>query len=156
MDTDDSYLDDEFYVVMAGELPPDEIMEYHEERTQKLIDDPDSPVKNRGPPAPASDTHIVGDGIPVDGWITFYNPEKLRSLEPYKHGTFPFRDHRKDDSEWFGRPDADKWHRSPIWKWQNPEDPVDDITLNPSIGRRGDGDEVTFHCYIRNGEIDWL
>lgn len=156
MDTDDKYLGDEFYVVMAGEKPPQRIREYYDKRTEKLVNDPDSPVSGRGPPAPASHTHIVNDDVPVDGWVTFYDPEKLEALEPYKHGTFPFRDHRKDDAPWFGRPDSEKWHRSPVWKWQNPEeDPHEDLTLNPSIGTQSD-QELSFHCYIRNGEIDWL
>jgi hypothetical protein len=149
-------LDDEIYVVMAGELPPDHILEFQDKRSEELVNDPDSALVSKGPPSPARDTHIVGDDIPVDGWVTFYDPEKLHALEPFKHGTFPFRSVEKDDAPWFGRPDADKWHRSPIWKWQNPdEDPHERLTLNPSIGRQ-DEDGITFHCYIRNGEIDWL
>lgn len=156
MDTDETYLNDEFFVVMAGDLPPDDVVDARRESHRKRIEDPDSPLV--GPaeyePSPAKEHYAGQPDLPVDGWVTFYDPDLLAAGEPFKHGTFPFRDHRSSES-WFARPNAEKWNRGPVWKWQNPgEDPHESLTLSPSIGLGGG--EITFHCYIRNGEIDWL
>lgn len=157
MDTEDKYLGDSFYVVMAGELPPDFVVEAMEENHRKRVENDDSSLV--GPkewePSPAKENHIVGEQPEVDGWVTFYDPDLLEQGEPFKHGTFPFRSVEKDGA-WFARPDGDKWSRSPIWEWKNPtEDPSENLTLSPSIGLQGDG-EITFHCHIRDGEIDWI
>lgn len=161
MDTADKYTGDEFYVVMAGETPPDHIVEARKRYHRERVADDDDPLA--GPdewtPSPASDEYRVGDNsVPVDGWVTLYDPEKLAAGEPFKHGTFPFRAAGRDDHGWFARPDAGKWRRMPVWKWQNPAaDPHESLTLNPSIGRRDtDSGDITLHLYIRNGEIDWI
>lgn len=108
-------------------------------------------------------TTAVGD-IPIDGIVEFryprYQDDQPDEFRPDEDGyfwrvTFPFRDHRKDDEPWFRLPDEEKWKRHPIWKWKNPEEPVENATLSPSIGMKGD-DGMDFHCYIRGGEIDWL
>lgn len=40
-----------------------------------------------------------------------------------------------------------------VWKWENPSDPIEDITLSPSL--RLDNDSLgSFHIYIRDGEIE--
>lgn len=157
MDTDEKYLNDEFYVCLAGETPPDFIIDISKERRKEKIEDPDSPLV--GPeeyePSEARDHHYLNDDVDVDGWVTFYDPELLEDHEPFKHGTFPFRNHNKGD-QWFARPDSDEWDRHPVWKWTNPdEDPHENLTLEPSIGKRSDGG-VNFHCFIRNGEIEWV
>lgn len=139
-DTEDKYLDDEFYIALTSDHAFDE----YDTIGHNL------PEEN---PGRGRDTHIVGEQPPVDGWVTFYDPELLEDGEPYKHGTFPFRDKNRDGL-WFARPDADEWHRSPIWKWTNFGQPLNEMTLKPSIGM-GSG-ELNFHCYIRGGEIEWL
>lgn len=155
MDTKPEYRDGlDFYVTMSGELPPDFVVEARERNMQERIADPDDPVSGWGGVSPCPETTHIG-GVPIDGQVTFYYPDKVESGDPFKYGDFPFRD-ADTDGPWFMRPDADKWRRQPIWKWQNPDaDPHEDLTLSPSIGRRADGD-IVFHCYIRDGEIDWL
>lgn len=156
MDTAEKYLNDEFFVTMAGELPPEHIVEQRRASMEARVEDPDDPVAEWGGPSPARDHHYLGEQPPVDGWVTFYDPDLLAAGEPFKHGDFPFRSVGKDDAPWFARPDAENWSRHPIWKWQNPDaDPHESLTLSPSIGTRAD-DTVTFHCYIRDGSIEWL
>ena len=158
MDTDEDYLGDEIYVTMAGELPPDDIVEVMAERHRQRIEDPDSPIV--GPDEyearPARDTHAMNEDVPVDGFVTFYDPNLLASGDAFKHYSFPFRDHRKDEHPWFARPDAEKWSRNPVWKWQDPDaDPHESLTLKPSLGIQGE-EGILFHCWIRTGEIEWL
>lgn len=156
MDTDKKYRDDEFYVVMAGERPPSFVREAHEERMEAKKEDPDDPLADYESLTPARDSHAINPDVPVDGFVTFYDPGLLESGSAYKHGTFPFRSVNKDDPPWFARPDDDEWSRHPVWKWQNPdEDPNHHLTLTPSIGLRGD-DGIRFHVFIRDGEIVWL
>lgn len=108
--------------------------------------------------------NLAGTDIPIDGVVEFryprYQDDQPDEFRPDEDGyfwrlTYPYRSIEKDEHPWFGRPDAEDFHRRPIWKWQNPDEPLDEMTLNPSIGKRSDG-EIDFHCYIRNGEIDWL
>lgn len=141
MDTDEKYLGDEIFVTLAGERGPDWYVEHMESR--------DSCVRVN----PANDHHALDPDVPVDGWITFYDPDLLEAGEPFKHGTFPFRDHRKDGAPWAAFPAKPKGKRQPVWQWKNPEDDVGDLTLSPSIGT---GDPVNFHCYVREGKIEWL
>lgn len=154
-DTDEKYLGDEFYVTMAGDLPPEFVTDVMEERHRESVEDPDSPLV--GPPdytpSPRNDHHAINPDVPVDGWVTFYDPALLESGDAFKHGTFPFRSVEKD-GPWFARPDGEKWSRSPVWKWENPDaDPHESLTLSPSIGL---GDPLSFHCFIRDGGIEWL
>jgi len=156
MDTDEEYLDDEIYVVMAGNYPPEDIMEVMKERHRERVEDPDSHVA--GPPElkyePAKPSQQFGCGATVDGWVTFYDLEKLENKDAFKHYTFPFRDVNKDDEPWAAFPDGENFKQHPIWKWQNPdEDPHESLTLSPSIGV---GHPLEFHCYIRDGGIEWL
>lgn len=145
MDTLDIYLDDKFYVVMAGEKPDEKFRL----TSRGMSDQAEGAIVK-----PAREKHYLGEQPPVDGWVTFYNPDLLEQGEPFKHGTFPFRDYRTDGL-WFAKPDEDEWSKHPIWKWQNPEeDPHSNLTLKPSIGKQ-DG-KITFHCHIRNGEIKWI
>lgn len=157
MDTIEKYRGDKFYVVMAGERPPEHIMKKREENMERKVNDPDDPLTGFGDIGPARGEHYLGDEPPVDGWVEFYDPDKLESGEPYKHGRFPFRSVKKGDSPWFARPDGEKRDRHPIWKWQNPdEDPHENLTLKPSIGKRNSDGEIVFHCWIENGEIRWV
>lgn len=142
MDTTEKYLDDEFYVVLAGERPDEKFI-----YTNRGVDD----IHEGSDIQPARDHHYIGEEPPVDGWVTFYDPDLLDEGEPFKHGTFPFRDHSKDNL-WFALPDEEKGSKHPVWKWQNPdEDPHENLTLKPSIGM---GDN--FHCWIEQGEIRWV
>lgn len=155
MDTDDKYLDTEFYVTLAGERPPDYIQDGWEENTRIRIDDPDDPLADRGTMGRCPQTHQLNDDVPIDGQVTFYWPNKLGTGEAFIAFDFPFRSVEQDDAPWFANPDADKWSRHPVWKWQNADtDPRENLTLSPSLGIGGD--DLSFHCYIRNGEIDWL
>lgn len=107
---------------------------------------------------------LPGTEIPIDGFVEFryprYQDDQPDDFRPDESGyywrhSFPFRSVEKDAHPWFGNPGGGEWKRRPIWKWQNPEEPVEEATLNPSIGMPSDG-EMAFHCYVRNGEIDWL
>lgn len=105
-------------------------------------------------------TTLTSDDVPIDGQVTFLfsHPEKPPSGREdgrWKVGTFPFRDAAKD-GQWFANPDADDWKRRPVWKWQNPTaDPYENLTLKPSIGLKG-GDEITFHIWVKGGEIEFV
>lgn len=146
MDTAEKYRGDEFFVVMAGERGPDWYVE-HMESQFDAVD-----------VLPANDHHALDPDIPVDGWVTFYDPDLLETGEPFKHGTFPFRSVDTDD-QWFVHPDAQKGRRRPIWKWENPEeDPTEHLTLSPSIGMgmTEPSEDPDFHCFIQDGEIKWL
>lgn len=143
MDTVEKYRGDEFYVVMAGERPP--------EFVRRTMGQRDGIAVGR----PAKERHYLGEQPPVDGWVHFYDPDLLDAGEPFRHGTFPFRDHHKDGL-WVAKPDAEKWSQHPIWKWKNPDaDPHEELTLKPSIGMQSDG-ETVFHCWIENGSIRWV
>jgi hypothetical protein len=107
---------------------------------------------------------LAGTDIPIDGLVEFRYPRYQEDqpdrfdLDESGHFwrlTFPYRSVEKDDEPWFGNPNGGEWSRRPIWKWQNPNDPLDEMTLSPSIGKQSDG-EMDFHCYVRNGEIEWL
>lgn len=148
MDTEDKYLDTEFYVQMVGEAPPDFAVDYYERR----INDPDDSLVDYQ--RELRDHHQLDKNVPIDGIVAFYWPDQLEKEDgtPWSF-SFPFRDNRKDDEPWFAFPDKDSPKRHPVWKWQNPEESTDNITLDPSLGV---GQPPTFHCYIRNGEIQWL
>jgi len=156
MDTDKKYLDDKIYVVMAGEYPPQRIIEARKKMHRESVEDPGSPLV--GPEElqyePASSSQRFGSNATVDGWVTFYDPKKLKQEKAFKHYTFPFRDVNKDDDPWAAFPDKPNFKQHPIWKWTNPnDDPHESLTLSPSIGV---GQPTEFHCHIRNGEIDWI
>ena len=110
----------------------------------------------------APDTMVINDDVPIDGIVDLRYPRETPPPDGWQDGddtywrhSIPFRDHRKG-GPWFGRPDGEKGQRSPVWKWQNPEESIESITLNPSYGM-GDGDGgYKIHCYIRNGEVDLL
>ena len=40
-----------------------------------------------------------------------------------------------------------------VWKWENPGDPIEEITLSPSLLLEWD-EPNTFHIYVRGGEIE--
>lgn len=39
-----------------------------------------------------------------------------------------------------------------VWTWENPDDPIEDVTLSPSLQYRG-GIGPDFHVFIKDGEI---
>jgi len=98
--------------------------------------------------------HPLGENPKVDGWLLFYDPDAPEG-EPWKYYDFPFRSVNKDDDLWFAYPDREKFTKQPVWKWQNPDESISELTLKPSIGVNAD-DELTFHCFVENGEIEWL
>lgn len=145
MDTEEDYLDCDFYVRMAGEMPPDFVVESYE---------PDE-----FNPAPLRDHHPLNEDVPIDGQVCFYWPDRLGDPEAKGWRAFDllFRDHRKDDAPWSARPEETKWSKHPVWKWKNPGADREHITLEPSLVIRSpESDRITFHCYIRQGSIDWL
>jgi hypothetical protein len=106
-------------------------------------------------------------GVPTDGRVIVTRPpmdnedESNRDDGRWIVATIPFRDHRKDDAPWAAFPDKQKGRRQPIWKWENPEDDPEDITLSPSYGRKKGTDgawsgEWEIHCWIKNGDLDLL
>jgi len=51
---------------------------------------------------------------------------------------------------------SDKWEGNKIdtfWTWENPEEPIEDVTLSPSLKLNWD-DPNTFHIFVKNGEIE--
>lgn len=105
-----------------------------------------------------------GTDIPIDGTVEFryprYQDDQPDEFRPYENGyfwrmTFPYRDKRRDEHPWFRFPEEEKGKRHPIWKWENADEPLDNMTLSPSIGKSNDG-EMVFHCYVRDGKIEWL
>lgn len=40
-----------------------------------------------------------------------------------------------------------------VWKWENPDEPIEDITLAPSLKLEWD-DPNTFHIFIWDGEVE--
>lgn len=106
------------------------------------------------------DHHALNQDVPIDGLVhlLFRDPEDPQGGRDqdgrWYAGSFPFRDHREDADPWFAFPDKGEFERHPVWKWQNPEeDPHEQITLKPSIGL---GQPMYLHCWIKQGEIDWL
>lgn len=102
--------------------------------------------------------HLLNEDVPIDGIVTFlYRDEgnpSTRDDGKWKVGSFPFRDHRKDDAPWAAFPDKPNGENHPVWKWTTPEDdPHESLTLSPSLGL---GSPMYFHCWVRNGEIQWL
>lgn len=86
--------------------------------------------------------------IEVDGWVTYHWPER-RPDEPRVAFSFPFKDIEAGEP-WHAAPDR------PIWKWENPGDPLSNITLSPSLGVRDHTGETVFHCFLKEGETKWL
>lgn len=72
------------------------------------------------------------------GWLDLHNPD-----EDVTYGSFPIHEDGDESDHVAGRP---------IWKWENPDDPVEDMTLHPSI--KLDWEENGFHIFVRDGEID--
>lgn len=157
MDTKPEYQDLEFYVVMAGDLPPQFIQDAWREIQQAKVDDPDSHMDEVGELTPCDDHHYLNEDVPIDGRVHFYYPDRLDPDSPgHRYAEFPFRSVHKDKYPWFSRPDADKWGRHPVWKWQNPDkDPHEHLDLTPSLGRRDGDGNIIFHCWIENGSIRW-
>jgi len=129
MDTEEKYLDCEFFVWTV------------DGRKHNVPEDVNYRSRNK---------HSFGSMPEVDGWVMFFSREKFENDEPWKYFDFPFRSIEKD-GDWFCLPDAEKGHRFPVWKWKNPNDPIGDITLDPSLGV---GD--IFHCWVKDGEIEWV
>lgn len=152
MDTDEKYRDRaDFYVRFAGEREPDFVADYF----QRRIDDPDDPLTGRQG-TPLRDHHLLNEDVPIDGQVTFYFPDVLDDAD--ETGlfafSFPFRSAEKTDAPWFARPDAEKFSRHPVWKWENPEADRDDITLSPSLGVGREA--LVFHCFIEDGDVRWV
>lgn len=105
------------------------------------------------------DHHALNQDVPIDGKVAilFRDPEDPRGGRDedgrWYAGHFPFRDHRDDDHPWAAFPDKPNFEQHPVWKWQNPEEDADQITLKPSIGL---GQPMYLHCWIKQGEIEWL
>jgi hypothetical protein len=112
----------------------------------------------------ANDYYFNDESLPVDGFVEIRYPRDPENTDlesdwdaqsgQYWIHSIPYRDYRETDALWFARPDAEKWSRMPIWKWQNPPE-TEAITLEPSYGMKSD-DGWNIHCYIRNGEVDLL
>lgn len=101
---------------------------------------------------------VVNNDVPVDGRVSFlYRDDGNPSGRPdgkWIAATFPFRSVDKDGHPWFAFPDEPKFSRQPVWKWTNPdEDPHESLTLSPSLGL---GEDLYFHCWVRDGRIDWV
>lgn len=137
MDTEDKYLNDPLLEVeLAKNLPED---------------------SNRR-------THPLNNDVPIDGHVHILfrrsdEPDSGRDKDGrWYAGSFPFRDHRSDEYLWAAYPDKPNGRNHPVWKWQNPdEDPHENITLNPSIGLgKGESKGWRLHCWIKNGEIDFI
>ena len=47
-----------------------------------------------------------------------------------------------------GGPSDETW-----WTWENPDDPLEDVTFSPSIILHF-GDTQMFHVFVRGGELD--
>jgi len=140
MDTDEKYRDAALGVALAPDRHPEQ-----EPRRWNCGDDT-WPVARKH--------HPLGCEPPQDGVVCFYNPAAGPD-EPWKYFSFPFRDHRQDDAPWFASPDNEKWGRRPIWRWQNPEEPITEVTLEPSLGVRGSDEELSFHCWVDDGSVRW-
>jgi len=159
MQSDPKFRDCAIAVRLAGERERDEFQEYREKRLEARRSDPDSPVVGgERTNHPLRDHHLLNEDVPISGQVQLYFPDRLDKIDPDEPGAFsfaiPFRDHR-EHGQWFARPDAEKWRRHPVWKWENPEDDRENITLSPSYGVRPDGD-WTLHCWIRDGSIELL
>lgn len=152
MDTESRYVEGaDFYVRLAGDTEPDWVRDYKQSR----IEDPDDSLVGTNDD-PLRDHHILNEDVPIDGVVCFYYPGRLD--DPDESGvwsfSFPFRDYSEDSAPWYAFPDREKGSRHPVWRWENPDrDPKASLTLSPSLGV---GDPVTFHCYIRGGEVEWL
>lgn len=103
--------------------------------------------------------HVMNRTVPIDGQISLLYrdpeaPQRGRKKDGRCYaGTFPFRDYRKDDHPWEAHPDWDAATQHPVWKWLNPNQDPDQITLEPNIKR---GRKPYLHCWIKEGEIGWL
>ena len=40
-----------------------------------------------------------------------------------------------------------------VWEWENPDEPIEDVTLSPSLRYQG-GIGPDFHVFIKNGEVE--
>lgn len=106
-----------------------------------------------------SDHHTLNQDVPIDGKVHLLyrdpeDPQGGRNEDGrWYAGSFPLRDHRKDDHPWAAYPEEENFSQHPVWKWQNPEEDADQLTLNPSIGL---GQPMYLHCWIKQGEIEWL
>jgi hypothetical protein len=127
------------------------------EVTVELADDVDDPDR-----AKFLRDHL---GVPTDGRAIVTRPPmddedySGRDDGRWIVGTIPFRDYRKDDDPWAAFPEKQKGRRQPIWKWENPDDDPENITLSPSYGRKkGEqwSGEWEIHCWIKNGDIELL
>lgn len=138
MDTKEKYLNDKFFICMVAEKEFDEY-EYNVPDRENCF---------------ARQKRMGGSMPEVDGWLTFFDPELHDNGEAYKHFSFPFRSVEKGGL-WFSFPDKDKGKKRPVWKWKNPDEPLSKVTLNPSLGIGSDG-ETKFHCWVKNGEVEWV
>lgn len=74
--------------------------------------------------------------------ITTVNPDNLGGDTPYTIHAFAKGSEPQDSmSTW--------------WTWENPGEPLRDVTLSPSIILHF-GDSQQFHIYLRGGEIEHL
>lgn len=109
--------------------------------------------------------HVLNADVPIDGQVEFHRyyrededdhvPSQTHEGRPYWNvAEFPFRDHRKDDAPWAAFPEKPNFKSHPVWEWENPDaDPHESLTLSPSLGL---GEPMYFHCWVRDGEVDWL
>lgn len=80
----------------------------------------------------------IGDGG-RSGFLILDNPDREIS-----YASWPF--HVNPDEHYL----ADETH---VWEWENPDDPIEDITLSPSLKLEWD-EPNTFHIFIRDGEVE--
>lgn len=74
----------------------------------------------------------------VHGFLILHDPEKEVS-----YASWPF--HINPSEHYM----ADSGH---VWEWKNPGQPIEDITLSPSLLLEWD-EPNTFHIHIRDGEV---
>lgn len=79
----------------------------------------------------------INDGDGVGGWLVLHDPDKD---EDYASWPFYAADYDGDRVDMH-------------WTWENPDAPLEDITLSPSLVLEQD-DPNTFHIFVRDGEIE--
>lgn len=154
METAEHYRETTFAVELVDGRKPD--------RDERAHDVPDDDFQSNSDQA-----FVPADGAtPVDGWITFYWPDRDPDEAVRVAASFPFRDHREDSKPWKGAVDGEEDVGLQVFRWLNPEDPLAEITLEPALGAPTDDleaaadDDVTidsdFRARVENGDVSWL
>lgn len=96
----------------------------------------------------SDDVHVLSvESISLNDHVDTYEGEATLILSNGRPLTVRFR----RESEGGIEPAGSEY--GPIWRWDNPEHPVEGATLSRSIGWDLDDDgSLDIHGYIRNGE----